>query len=433
MYAIMGVGYAQSYDVSLFDGRIKRAQKSVGDKQHEYKRILKVNRKNLKERKKQYRALNDSVKVSGEKSDIKIPKDSIRQLLGEQQKYFIYTDSLYTLEELASWDKEEQAAKKQVVSKIQTYITGGRYGDDYRQLKSQVSGYRKPLKIYKDSLQTIDSLDREEIKFMVEQRKKELAKEYEEEIEGITKEIVSEEIPTLPKGFENEELNKFKEANSYLSDGLDKDGGIKLATSQIANEIEIKPELMEKARQEMAVLKKVYSEVPDASDLKKATKSNSLKGTSLMDRLVYGGSFQLHVDKDTKVDINPELSYRMSKKFELGIGGTYRLTVATKDIPNKVTDPKVLGIRGFLEHRLFKQYYFHGEYEGLKSTIQQDQKLNSKEWYMSLLAGVERRFELSGKITGQAQLLYNFNSRSNPLYSSPWVFRLGFGVLGKVE
>ncbi|AWW28897.1 hypothetical protein DN752_01425 [Echinicola strongylocentroti] len=431
-------GHAQTLDVSVFDGRIGRASETVDERMHEYKRIKKEYRHYLKQRKKKCRAAKDSLKTLSPPTELPpelppelLPERSRRgQLAKQQEQYYIYTDTLHRLEELASWEKTKTVAKDRSVSKIKEELDGSDYLARYKGLEGEIDSYRKTLRSYRDSLKAIDSLDRDEIRFMVEQKKKALAEEYEGKTEAIAKDIVNEKAPELPGGFENKELAKFKEANSYLSGDMDKDGALKLATAQAGDHFKDKPEALEKAKEQMAKLKKSYSEVPDANDLSTATKASSLKGKRLKDRLVVGGSFQLHVDMDTKVDLNPEISYRVNKKFDIGLGGTYRLTVATKDIPNSAADPKVMGARAFAEHQLIKQFYLHGEYEGLQGKVTQADKQVSRDWYFSVLAGLERRFRLKGKVQGQAQLLYNFSSRDNPLYGSPWVFRVGFGVDG---
>ena len=435
MFFTVSASHAQRYDVKLFDGRIKRNKELVDERMHEYKGIQKEYQAYIKERKKQYRTAVDALKNKEENSSgldslkTVLSTDSIKQLLKLQEDYFVYTDSLFKLEDMALWENAKKSAKAQSIDEIKQKMEGEETLGKYGLLKKQVDSYKKTLKIYRDSLQSIDSLDREEIRFMVEQKKKELAMEYEEDLESIVKEMVNEKEPQLPGEFKNKQLDEFKNANSYLADGNGKDGAVQLATAQAGNLFEDKPEVLEKAMAEVAKLKKIYSEVPDANDLSTATKAKSLEGRQLKDRLVFGGSFQLYMDGDTNIDLNPELSYRVNKKFELGAGGTYQLTVASKELPNAVARPHVLGVRAFAKHQLLKQFYVHGEYEGLRSSMQQHDGQTKRDWYFSVLAGLERRFRLKGKAYGSALLLYNFSSKENPLYGSPWVFRVGFGVV----
>ena len=179
---------------------------------------------------------------------------------------------------------------------------------------------------------------------------------------------------------------------------------------------------------QMSELKEKYSKVIDSNDLSTAIKINSLKEKPMAERFVFGGNFQIHIDENTSIDISPEISYRINKQFDIGVGGTYRLNVTTKEIANNIKEKQVIGTRAFAEHLLFKSFWFHGELEGLKASFEETQ---SNKWHYSILAGIERRFAISGNLQGQLSILYNFSYQNNPLYNSPWTFRFGFNVKGK--
>jgi len=416
--------------MKIYDGRILKTQDQVKARTHEYQKIQKEYRGYLKDRKKLYSALKDSLH-SLDSMGLTLPVDSLKKLSGIQEEYFVYADSLYSLKDLSNLESVKRIALDESVSVIREKLSGNQYLAQFDRLKEEIGGYRQVLRQYRDSLGSIDSLSKEELDFMVQQRKQELAKEYGGKLESIAGTLVNEKLPVLPDGFQSEELAQFQKAQGHLAEGLNTDKKVNLSKAQSLDHFKDKQEILENARSEAAKLKKTYSEVNDLHDLSTAKKSSSLSGARFSERLVFGGTFQLHLDEDTKIDLNPELSYRISKKFEAGIGGTYRLTVATKDLPQVMDDPMVMGFRGFVEHRLFKDFFVHGEYEGLKGSIPQVGDLSGKDWYFSFLAGIERRFNLKEKAQAQAQVLYNFNSQGNPSYGSPWVFRVGFNVSGK--
>ena len=423
-------GYSQDFDLKIFDKRVHKTKTEVKEKTQEYHRIQKDYKKYIKVRNKEYRIVKDSL-MSTDSFNPAIPKDSLNKLVKDQKEYFIYTDSVYSLEDLYNQVDEKAQLLNRSVDTIKIKLSGNRHLSQFEKLKKEIIGYKQTLRIYKDSLSNLDSLDKEDLNYMVEQRKKELSKEYEGKLESSTREIVNEKAPDLPNNFQSEELAKFQEANSYLKEGLNQQAVTKLAKSQSIDHFKHKQEVLEKAKSGSTILKKTYNEVNDFYDLSTAKKSNSLQQRPFSQRLVFGGTFQLHMDENTKVDLNPELSYRINQKFDAGVGGTYRLKVASKDISQAVDDPDVMGLRGFLEHKLIKNFYVHTEYEGLKNRSFQEGDRPDKEWYFSFLAGLERRFKLKGKPEAQTQILYNFNSRQNPLNSSRWVFRLGFNVGGK--
>lgn len=423
---------AQHYDIKLFDRRLGNTQNKVNETIREYNRIQKEYRQYIKGRKQAYREIMDSVNSSSlEDLDYRFSKDSLRQIVQSQQEYFVYTDSLYSLMEIAGWDKPQSETKERSVSLIKGKLQDNAYFIRYLGLKSEISSHGSTIKIYRDSLKSIDTLERDEIRFLVYRKKKELSGKYEGRLESITRDFVTERVPSLPGGFQNKELADFQQANGYLKNSMDKEGLTKLSRAQALDHFNDKHKILKTATNEVAELKKKFSEVIDSNDLSSAKKINSLKGNPIRKRMVYGGTFQLHVNGETKIDLNPELGYKLSKRLEMGFGGTYRLRVRTGDLPQAIDKPMVMGFRGYIEHKLIKHFYVHGEYESLKSSRHKNGEDREGVWHNSLLAGIERRFVMSGKFQGQAQVLYNFNSRNNPLYSSPWVFRVGFNLSEK--
>ncbi|KEO71618.1 hypothetical protein EL17_24030 [Anditalea andensis] len=410
----------------MFDGRIKQSAKQVGDRAKDYRQVQKENAIYIKQRKRDYHTIKDSL-GHADSLKLRIPSDSIKQLIKAQEEHYVYTDTLYMLQQISGWDKSEMLAKNQSISMKREKLEGKEYLSKYANLKREIGSHRKTLKVYRDSLSAIDSLDRDEINYRVKQRKQELSVEYEKKLESISREIVNEKTPGLPGGFQNKELEKFQKAHSNLKANFGNDGMANLSKAQGVDHFAGKHNVLQAAQEEVAVLKKKYAEVVDSNDLSTATKVNSLKGEPLMNRLVFGGTFQLHVDRNTNLDLNPEIGYRMNRNFDMGMGGTYRIRVATKDLPQWIKEPNVMGFRGFANHLLFKNLFLHGEYEGLKSSMRPDAGQAVQEWHGSLLTGIQKRFRLKGKAQGQVLLLYNFHYRENPLYNSPWVMRVGVG------
>ena len=423
---------AQHYDVKLFDARAEKTKSKVTETIREYNRIQKEYRQYIKVRKQAYREVKDSVN-SGffENLDHNFSRDSVRQVVQSQQEYFVYTDSLYSLMEIAGWDHDQLETKQRSVSLLKSKLQGNAYVVRYLDLESEISSFGSIIKIYRDSLKSIETLERDEIRFLVSRKKKELSEKYEGNLASITRDFVTERVPVLPDGFENKQLADFHQVNGYLKNSLDKEGLIKMSRAQAMDHFNVKHESLKIATNEVAELKKKFSDVPDSNDLSSAKKHNSLKGNPIKNRMVYGGTFQLHVNGETKIDLNPELGYNLNKRLEIGFGGTYRLMVKTSDLPQAYDKRMVMGLRAYIEHKLIKHFYVHGEYESLKSSMYKNGEHREGLWYNSFLMGMERRFVLKGKFQGQAQVLYNFNSRNNSLYSSPWVFRIGFNVSGE--
>ena len=142
--------------------------------------------------------------------------------------------------------------------------------------------------------------------------------------------------------------------------------------------------------------------------------------------MVFGGIFQIHINKSTAVDLNPELAYLINKNFSAGIGGNYRFNAETVDISSQTLEQSIYGYRIFAEHRILSSFFAHLEYESLAISTSAEE---SKNWHHSILAGIEKRIRISRVVEGQVALLYNFMHDGHLGYVSPWVLRVGFNFL----
>ena len=164
-------------------------------------------------------------------------------------------------------------------------------------------------------------------------------------------------------------------------------------------------------------------------------KSNAMKGKSLRERLVLGGYTQVIKLRTNAVDLSPILGYKLSGFFVVGVGGTYRLHLGQDGLsPN--TDQRVYGYRGYLEAKVYKGFYLHGEYESMRTDVPTQLPavdVSSRQWVEGLNFGVGKSYKIHKKINGYIQLLYNaaFEFNESP-YSKKLMFRIGLeGALGK--
>ena len=186
------------------------------------------------------------------------------------------------------------------------------------------------------------------------------------------------------------------------------------------------PELQQ-AQQQLADLKRKYSLVQGEQH----QKHNSLQGTPLSERLVYGGTMQINRTPALAVDLSPRLGYQLNKRFTAGLGATYRLTLSEDywaAIRKSITmDNAVYGGRAYLEYEVIRSFLLHGEYERMSQavpTVGQDGF--SRRWNTSLLAGIGKSYPIAGKWRGSVLLLYNFRHGKQNIHARPWVLRFGF-------
>lgn len=416
------IGFGQTMDISLFNGK----SKAIKTQYQQLKQIKKERLNDIKERKKAYRALKDSLHEISSDS-LQINSDSLKRWQQIQKQHYIYTGQLYDLDEVSQWDTPEKAAKERLLKESESIISGNRHYNKYGSYHSEFKKHRAELKSLKDSLKGAEGISELEKDYLIDRKKQEFQQEYGNKLEALGKGLAQNsglESPELP----GDKLDKLKQANQSISQPVNKEGAINKAKSQTKDYFADKGEALSGAMDKAQSLKKKYSKVLDSNDLSTATKRNSLKDKSFGERLIFGGTFQIHIDQNSAIDLNPELSYNINKDFSIGLGGTYQVNANTEEFFRNLKERQVVGYRAFIEHKLFKSFFFHGEFEGLNGKVDQA-TADSPQWHNSFLAGLERRFKVKRNLEGQFSVLYNFSHSSNPLYDSPWTIRFGFNFL----
>src|SRR5262249_9814766 len=112
------------------------------------------------------------------------------------------------------------------------------------------------------------------------------------------------------------------------------------------------------------------------------------------------------------LDFFPGASYRISGRFEAGLGFLYRVKVLTREIGIDQSHP-VWGINSFVLARSFKSVFLRFEVDGNSYRVDGDTSGATgahRDWRWSFLSGIQTNFRISTRCTGNVQMLYNFNS-----------------------
>ncbi len=184
---------------------------------------------------------------------------------------------------------------------------------------------------------------------------------------------------------------------------------------------------VEAAQQKLSKLKKKYSYVPNSNDLSTAKKANSLEGEPLKKRLTIGGTLQIHPGRPVGIDFNPQLGYRMNKKWTIGLGGTYRSSFGSGERFISNDENKAYGGRPYTNYMFFRSFFGHGEFELLRTNIPDtdtDELLT--HWSKGLMVGIGKNYSFTKKVEGSVMMLYNFLDENPGPYERSWVIRFGF-------
>lgn len=196
----------------------------------------------------------------------------------------------------------------------------------------------------------------------------------------------------------------------------------------------VKPEAFAKAQKNVQKLKNKYASVANSNDLKNEVKRSSLKGVPFKKRLKISGNLGIPSLDPVAIDFSMELGYKLSKKWQLGLGFSIkeRFEVTTDTLKITHATGGGYGYRTFINYSL-KQFFFRAEGSMQRAVSlfgnseQKQSSNNSNSWHYAPLIGVGRAFKV-GKATMQTMVLYNFNRKTKPVAESPWVFRIGFGT-----
>jgi hypothetical protein len=189
------------------------------------------------------------------------------------------------------------------------------------------------------------------------------------------------------------------------------------------------------AKNKLTALKKKYSSVPDLGDMSSAIKRNSLKGTPLKNRFLFGLNFQLQRGDPMALDLSPNLMYRFNKLFMAGISGTYRAKLGIEDKINTKVEHDVFGFGAIAQHRIWKGIFAHGEYNYLSTPVNakaSGSDLKGRAWHSSLPVGIGSTIKISNAINSQIILTYDFLHNSQSPNPKAWNIKFGF-QLGKLN
>jgi hypothetical protein len=152
------------------------------------------------------------------------------------------------------------------------------------------------------------------------------------------------------------------------------------------------------------------------------------------DKIVYGGNVMPYISNyGTFIAANPFVGYKVTDRFVPGIMLTYQYAsynnspaVGYKQIYNLV------GVSPFARYTVYKSFFAQAEYQFLNGSYELRPlgKENFSENNLFLGGGYVN--QIPGSRGGlYTQVMYNVTWRGlagNSVYSSPWVFRVGFTI-----
>lgn len=195
-----------------------------------------------------------------------------------------------------------------------------------------------------------------------------------------------------------------------------------------------KEEVLKLTMDQMA---KIKQKMPSLESLDKLPKNykwpkNGLKGKPFRERVRFGLNFGSESKKDTViVDLYPNISYNLTGRIEVGLGGIYRLRENTKNWQLDQANP-VWGVTMFGTFKTFKSVRLRVESDAASyPQIKGFGEAIARQWRWTWLTGVQTTFKISQNFTCNVQMLYDFDKSLIKGFPEQLVLR--FGVQYKLK
>jgi hypothetical protein len=166
-------------------------------------------------------------------------------------------------------------------------------------------------------------------------------------------------------------------------------------------------------------------------------KPNSQKTKPFLKRLEYG--FNVQFSKSNSLlpstgDMAGTIGYKIDDKSEAGVGVSYKVGLGTWQ--HIQISSQGIGLRSYLDWKapfgskgkMFGNLYLTGGYEmNYNSAFKNIEQLkNYNAWQTSALIGLSKKYQVSKKLKGNMQLLYDFLAYRHTPVSQPFLFRVGY-------
>ena len=159
-------------------------------------------------------------------------------------------------------------------------------------------------------------------------------------------------------------------------------------------------------------------------------KPNGQKTKSFAQRLEYGMNIQSQKAQyyfPNTGDIGLSVGYKLNDKSVIGIGASYKVGFGT-GWRNIRFSQQGVGLRSYVDWKIKGSIWISGgmemNYKNLFNSI--SQLRNYDAWQQSGLIGISKKYQVSKKIKGKIQFLWDFLSYQQKPKTQPIVFRVGY-------
>ncbi len=186
------------------------------------------------------------------------------------------------------------------------------------------------------------------------------------------------------------------------------------------------------AKDQLNILKDKVNKLGSGSTEKEMPdfKPNNQKTKSLLQRLEFGSNLQTVKSNKffpSTTDIGLSLGYKLNDKSIVGVGGSYKMGWS-KEIRHISISHQGVGVRSFVDYKIKGSFWLSGGAEmNYRSQFSNFEILEDySAWQKSALMGLSKRYQVSKKLKGNAQLMYDALWKQQIPRTQPLVFRIGY-------
>jgi hypothetical protein len=147
--------------------------------------------------------------------------------------------------------------------------------------------------------------------------------------------------------------------------------------------------------------------------------------SSFKERLFFGGNVGAWFGSTTYLNISPLVGYKVTKKFSVGVGGTYNYFSQT--YMNQKYTSTIYGSNVFARYLVLENVFAQVGWDRLSVSDYTSPIPNSRVWIHNLLVGGGVRQPFSDKGSFIAAVFYNINQTPLSPYPNP-IIQVGFNI-----
>lgn len=155
----------------------------------------------------------------------------------------------------------------------------------------------------------------------------------------------------------------------------------------------------------------------DIKNFGKVNQKKSLRDEPVSKRIIIGGTLDIFQKNGVHVDFSPILGYRLNKKINSGVEGTFHYQVLSEQNELDLQPTSYRALRIFYEQNMYKTFFFRCEFE------QPIQTANGRHRFSDHInIGIGKTFSIGKRLEGRILVLHPLKNK----LGSPLIFRTGF-------